>query len=328
MGTQNPSAPSCAASPVPANVDPSVAVTAAVTATVDDATAAVARPGIVHANIRHTSRFTVVGNHLAQHRGLTLTAIGLALHIQSLPAGAKVTIKALAARFPEGETRIAAALRELETHGYLARIRKRLPSGRIVTHTISYNQPRTAITSASEPPQAPEPPQTSVPPPAPASTPAPDPLPEPAKTPAPTAAPAPAPRPVPREPLPEPRTHDLERHRTAAALLAELRRHEPRLLLAERDVRRLAPAAAAWLERGATPDAVRHALTARVPDDLKHPAALLAHRLTALLPSPLPPSPAAVRPAPFQTCEGCDRAFRAAEPGHCRDCRPDNRKAA
>ena len=61
----------------------------------------------------------MIGNHLAQHPDLSGLAIGLAVHIQSLPSGTKVDIKTLAARFPEGTTRIAAALRELETHGYL-----------------------------------------------------------------------------------------------------------------------------------------------------------------------------------------------------------------
>ncbi|GGR74004.1 hypothetical protein GCM10010269_11240 [Streptomyces humidus] len=61
----------------------------------------------------------MIGNHLAQHPDLSGLAIGLAVHIQSLPAGARVDIKTLAARFPEGPTRTAAALRELETHGYL-----------------------------------------------------------------------------------------------------------------------------------------------------------------------------------------------------------------
>ncbi|GAB2722219.1 hypothetical protein ACFPZJ_31590 [Streptomyces bullii] len=63
------------------------------------------------------------------------------MHLQSLPAGARVDIKTLAARFLEGTTRIAAALRELETHGYLRRVRERVPGGRIVTRTISCNQP-------------------------------------------------------------------------------------------------------------------------------------------------------------------------------------------
>lgn len=100
-----------------------------------------ASSGVVHDNSRHTSRFTVMGNHLTQHRELSLTAIGLAAHIQSLPAGVRIGIKDLAGRFPESEARIAAALRELEAHGYLRRTRTRLSNGRIVTRTVSCNQP-------------------------------------------------------------------------------------------------------------------------------------------------------------------------------------------
>ncbi|MFK4066141.1 helix-turn-helix domain-containing protein [Streptomyces sp. NPDC029674] len=282
MAFQHPSAPSRAKSSVPADTP---------------------RSGVVHVNARHTARYTVVGNHLAQHRELSLLAIGLAVHIQSLPAGARIGIKFLAARFPESEHRIAGALRELERHGYLARTRERLPGGEVVTRTVSYNQPGTR-------PDA-----------------------EPALVPAPAPEqPARADRvPPPREPLPEPDTPDLDRHRAATELLSGLRHHDPRLLLAERDVRRLTPAAAAWLERGAAPDAVRRTLAAALPDDLRHPAALLAHRLTALLPPPLPAGPAGAAPArpdPLQNCEGCDRAFRAPTPGRCRDCRPGLRRAA
>ncbi|MFE8942536.1 hypothetical protein [Streptomyces sp. NPDC007856] len=73
--------------------------------------------GLIHEHTRHTTRLTVIGNHLAQHPELSGLAIGLGVHIQSLSPGARVDIKTLAARFPEGATRIAAALRELETHG-------------------------------------------------------------------------------------------------------------------------------------------------------------------------------------------------------------------
>ncbi|MFP3988539.1 hypothetical protein U9R90_13700, partial [Streptomyces sp. E11-3] len=127
---------------------------------------------------------------------------------------------------------------------------------------------------------------------------------------------------TPPPPLPEPETPDPDRLHAGAELLADLHRHEPRLLLAERDVHRLTPAAAAWLERGASPDAVRRTLTARLPEPLGHPAGLLAHRLTALLPPPLPTGPRG--PDPLQTCEECDRAFCAPEPGHCLDCRTDS----
>ncbi|MGW8882606.1 hypothetical protein, partial [Streptomyces mirabilis] len=284
-----------------------------------------------------------------------------ATHIQSLPAGAGIGIKLLADRFPESEARIAAALRELEAHGYLKRTRERLPSGRVVTRTVSYNQPvtdgrpvamprphprpqsqqrkpRPVHLVPEPPPPAPAAPTPAVPaPPAPVpATPAPAPCaPAPAPAAPAPATPAPAPRPEPgaptpvppRPPLPRPQAHDPDRHRAASALLADLRRHEPRLLLGEADTQRLAPAVATWLERDAHPDTIRHTLTTDLPAPLKHPAKLLRHRITALLPPPLPDAQdvALARPGviviPLQNCDHCDRAFRSRHPGHCRDCR-------
>ncbi|HET6857316.1 MAG TPA: helix-turn-helix domain-containing protein [Streptomyces sp.] len=252
------------------------------------------RSGVIHVNVRHSSRYTVVGNHLAQHRDLSLLAIGLAVHIQSLPTGARIGIKLLAARFPESEHRIAGALRELESHGYLARTRERLAGGKVVTRTVSYNQPGAEPTEpAARPATPPEPPPTP-----------------------------------PARPLPQPASADLARHRTAIDLLTDLHRHDPRLLLAERDVRRLAPGVEAWLEAGARPGAVQRTLTATVPDALKHPAGLLAYRLTELMPPFLPTPPPAAIPDPLQNCDACDRAFRAPSPGCCRECRPDSTEAA
>ncbi|TXS55468.1 helix-turn-helix domain-containing protein, partial [Streptomyces sp. t39] len=243
-------------------------------------------------NAIHTTRFTIVGNHLAQHGQLSLTAIGLAVHIQSLPDGAKVGIKVLADRFPESEARIASALRELEEHSYLARTVERLPEGRVVTRTVSYNHPDVAAGSVTPAPQA-QPqrsPEPVAPPPAPEPV-APPPTPTPAPRPAPSAEPPSAPRRAPsaeppsaepspalapappRPPLPQPRNPDPELHRIAAELLAGLRRDDPRLLLGEADVGRLAPAVAAWLEREITPGAVRHALTSGLPHPVKRPAA-------------------------------------------------------
>ncbi|MFF7136717.1 MULTISPECIES: helix-turn-helix domain-containing protein [unclassified Streptomyces] len=252
--------------------------------------------GLVHENARHTERFTVIGNHLAQHPELSLVARGLALYIQSLPAGASVDIKTLASRFPEGRDRIAAALRDLETHGYLRRTRERIPGGRIVTRTVSCNRPghrgRTGEDQAPGPPKKRQPPRKKL---------------------------LPA---VPQPGYPAPAL--IQR---AIDLLSTLRRHDPRLLLSATDTEHLAPGVAAWLERDLTPTAVRDALTARLPmEPLHRPAALLAHRLTAQLP-PLPPirPPAPPREIvhPLQKCDGCNRAFRAPDPGRCRDCRGD-----
>ncbi|MCX5111551.1 helix-turn-helix domain-containing protein [Streptomyces sp. NBC_00378] len=324
MATPQVTAPPCAPSPVPGDTTPS--------------------PGVIHINFRHAAGFTVIGNHLAQHRGLSLTAIGLAAHIQSLPAGARIGIKRLAERFPESETRVAAALRELEAHGYLHRSRVRLADGRIVTRTVSYNQPGAATHPVTTPhprtatpskpaaqPTPPPPPRVTTPEP----RPAPPPAPQPQSHPTPALVPAPTARTTPPPPLPQPQELTPELQRVATALLADLRRHAPQLVLSENDIHTLAPGVATWLERDAHPDTIRHTLTTDLPNPLKHPAKLLRHRITTLLPPPLPGAQdvvALARPGviviPLQNCDHCDRAFRSRHPGHCRDCRTDLHTAA
>ncbi|MFD7718172.1 helix-turn-helix domain-containing protein [Streptomyces sp. NPDC059814] len=286
--------------------------------------------GVLHVNVRHVSGFTVIGNHLAQHHELSLVAIGLAAHIQSLPAGAKVGIKVLTDRFPESEARITAALHELEAGGYLRRGRVRLPSGRVVTRTVSYNQPGAAASTTtarqprpqprrSTPPTAP-----TAPPPREATPPAAPPPPAPVHVPPPT-----APRTPPR-PLPQPHAPTEELYRAASALLADLRRHVPQLGLTRGDITTLAPGIATWLERDTHPDTIRHALTSDLPAPVKHPAKLLRHRITTLLPPPLPGTADLTPPRrrtvviPLQNCHTCERAFRAPHPGHCRDCRTEH----
>ncbi|MFG2296580.1 helix-turn-helix domain-containing protein [Streptomyces sp. NPDC048603] len=267
--------------------------------------------GIQHDNRVLRDRYVKIANHLAQHRELSITAIGLATHIQSLPTGAKVTIKSLSERFPEGEVRIAAALRELEEHGYLRRYRDRLPSGRMVSHVVSYNVPH-ALRRDDEP--APEPPA---------------PLREAPETPEAPEPEAPDGPTLPATPaLPQPSAEATpELHAQAAELLARLRLRDPRLILSERDVNRLAPAATAWLERGVRPAVVSGVLSEGLPPEpIRAPAALLAHRLRELLPPVLPaahpsaPLPPDLTIHPLRTCDDCDLAFRAPAPGRCVDC--------
>jgi hypothetical protein len=292
MDTENPSAPSCAES---RNTGKNHS-----------------RPGgLTHENVRHTTRFTVIGNHLAQHRELSLLAIGLGVHIQSLPKGARVDIKSLTARFPEGSTRIAAGLRELEAHGYLRRERSRVRGGRMVTRTVSCNQPgrhdpRPAAAERAEHAEHAEHARD-------AATPA-----KPKKARGPR-KPLPA---VPRPAYPAPALLQ-----AATDLLAGLRRYDSALLLSACDTAHLAPGVAAWLERDVSRAAVCRTLTADLPPEgLRRPAAFLAHRLTALLPPPPPfrepASPPPPAPGEMRNCDGCDRGIRSPEPdARCRDCR-------
>ncbi|MFD4502133.1 helix-turn-helix domain-containing protein [Streptomyces sp. NPDC058457] len=280
MDTKNPSAPSCAKPRVAAKKHPNRG----------------SGGGLIHENTRHTSHFVVIGNDLAQHPDLSGLAVGIGVHIQSLPTGARVDIKTLAERLKEGRTRIAAALRELEAVGYLRRERVRLPDGRIITRTVFCNRP--GHSSGARRPEAaarPKPPQ------------------KPARKALP---------PVPRPACPSPAL--LQK---ALDLLADLRRHDSRLLLSAVEADHLAPGVAAWLERDIAPSAVRHALTADLPaEPLHRPAALLAHRLTDRLPAPPPfraPAPPPAAPTRIHNCDSCDRGFRAPAPGLCRDCRTD-----
>ncbi|MFZ4277773.1 hypothetical protein ACOZFM_34270 [Streptomyces arboris] len=186
--------------------------------------------GVVHINIRLTDGYSIISNRLSQHRDLSLLAIGLGTHIQSLPAGRRIGIKVLAAIFPESEAAIAAGLRELEQHGFLRRTRERLGGGRVATRTESYNHPEAAAPRAGaapvrdgergpvrdrgpvlvpEPEPEPEPEPVLEPGAEPVREPEPGPEPEPEPEPVPEPeaepAPEPEPEPVPEEPDPAPR---------------------------------------------------------------------------------------------------------------------------
>lgn len=104
--------------------------------------------GVTHVRTYQPERYTIIGNHLAQHRQSSLVAIGLAVYILSLPDGAPSDIRTLAARFPEGRDRIGFALRELEACGYLARVRERVDGGRFVTRTYAYEVPGEPVPAA------------------------------------------------------------------------------------------------------------------------------------------------------------------------------------
>ncbi|GGS85508.1 hypothetical protein [Streptomyces chromofuscus] len=284
------------------------------------ADAGVPTSGVIHVRTRLTADFTVIANALAQRRGSAVT-VGVAAYILSLPDGAPVTITALCEHFTEGEILISRALREWEEAGYLERRRERLPSGQIRTRTYFYDVPGSDGTDGpDEPDGPPEPPKPPRPRRRPAAGEAPS-------LSAPTTEAAPAPAPDARERAEEP-TPLADADPQAVAVLSALRRVDPRLVLSAREAARLAPAVSEWLAAGVGAREITELLTTRLPDRFRaRPASVLAFRLRETpLPAPHPPPlPETIeRPIvlPFQTCDGCERAFRAPEPGrHCRDCR-------
>ncbi|MFD7665530.1 hypothetical protein [Streptomyces sp. NPDC059788] len=295
-------------------------------------------------------RYVIIGNHLAQHRELSAMAIGIATYILSLPDGSPVDIVTLAKRFPEGRERIAAALRQLEDRGYIERARQRGDRGRFRTVTYAYANPETPDEPPDNTPTTPTTtPATNLPP----QPQAPPPIPKPRTTPPPPAAPPPAPasrprapgtpallaptpldlaeltyrgfvqappRPAPEPPPATPAQPSPKPSAAALDVLSGLRADDPRLLLSQRDVHRLAPSVARWLERGVSPESVRRALTADLPPRVKIPAAFVAHRLDDLLPPPLPEPPAQPHVLPLRNCPECDLAFRSAHADLCNPC--------
>ncbi|WP_445526540.1 hypothetical protein [Streptomyces cyslabdanicus] len=265
--------------------------------------------GVIHVRTRLTADFTVISNALAQRPGSAVT-IGVAAYIASLPDGSAVTINALCAHFAEGEILISRALRELEAAGYLERRRERTPTGQVRTRTYFSDVPggSPAPDSPPEPPKPPRPRKRLAVP----------------ESPAPALADAGSKTVV---ATPDPGAVLTDADPAAIALLTALRRVDPRLVLSTQEASRLAPAVAEWLAAGVGPREITELLTVRLPDRFRaRPASVLAFRLreTPLpAPSPAPIQPSAERPVvpPFQTCDGCERAFRAPAPGHCRDCR-------
>lgn len=255
--------------------------------------------GVIHVRTRLTADFTVISNDLAQRRGSAVT-IGVAAYIASVPDSTPVTITALCEHFDEGEILISRALRELEAAGYLERRRERTPTGQVRTRTYFYDVPGADVDGP--PPEPPKP-----------RRPRKQPVRETAQ--APVAAEANTPIAL------------AEADPRAIAVLAALRRVDPRLVLSEQEAARLAPAVTRWLAAGLLPTQIADHLTARLPDHLlTRPAGILAYRLRE---TPLPCAPATSaepprhHPAvvPMWNCDGCDRGFRAPEPGRCRDCR-------
>ncbi|MFE3298463.1 helix-turn-helix domain-containing protein [Streptomyces sp. NPDC059201] len=314
---------------------------------------------MVHETTRHTRDFTVISNRLLQHRHLGGVAIAVGCHMMSVAEGTSVTIRSLNERLGFSRQKIADALHALEEYGYVRRTVIRTAQGRLITQTTVYHNPNT-------PPPKPPPNPTPAPPPKPKPTPEPTPKPEPNPEPAPNPEPEPAPKPEPDPtpppapepdpdpapppppppapkppspprplpPVPHPGFPAGELLRSALLVLIGLRETDPRLYCSEADAAHLTPGVAAWLERGASPETIRHALTTDLPTPLRRPAALLAHRLATHLPpapplhpteppatpDPDPDSAPTPAPLPIHECLNCRAPFRSAQPAYCTEC--------
>ena len=94
--------------------------------------------------------YTVMSNHHLRNAGLSLKSKGLLSMMLSLPDEWNYTTRGLAAICREGVDSIGAALKELETHGYIRRTQLRDEKGKITdTEYVIYEMPQ------CEPPSSP-----------------------------------------------------------------------------------------------------------------------------------------------------------------------------
>ena len=93
--------------------------------------------------IEKTRDYTVMSNHHLKDRTLTLKSKGLLSMMLSLPEEWNYTTRGLAAICREGVDSIGAALKELETHGYIRRTQLRDGKGKITdTEYVIYETPQ------------------------------------------------------------------------------------------------------------------------------------------------------------------------------------------
>ncbi|MEU3708997.1 hypothetical protein [Streptomyces catenulae] len=261
----------------------------------------------VHRN-RHERAFTVIPNAAARHDRLSLTAVGLLVRLLSLPDGASVTVEKVTEQVDEGKMSVAKAFKALEKAGYLRRHRTQDPdTGRWRTQTHVSDIPMNHIPAVGDPDTRPvgDPPKGE-------KNQAKNLLPEP-QTKADGDEPAEASdqeegiehqeQTTPTAPA------DAETGR-AASVLAKLGEIDRRLALGGADVLRLAPLAAEWLAEGHTQHKVIDLLTARLPERIDSPAALVSYRLKSHRPAkPTPKQPPA--PDTRARCQQCEAVFPA-----------------
>ena len=217
--------------------------------------------------------FTTLGNEVLRDNRLSFCARGILGHLLSLPDGQRGDIRTLADRTPEGRERVASALRELETFGYLKREVKRTPEGKLYTETDVFDTPEGPSAQVAPNPGLPGSGGLN------ASSDGDHHLNQ-----------------RDEEPIhPAPTVEDVEAGRegdgdeeteAGAELLARVARTESKLSLGRGEALRLAPLVTEWRRRGASDLHVINALTAGLPrGGVHHPVRFIETRLRSKMPA-------------------------------------------
>jgi DNA-binding MarR family transcriptional regulator len=251
---------------------------------------------------------TIIPSETARDHGISFTARGILAYVLSLPNGSQETLKSLTEASSEGRERVSRALKELETAGYLKRLRVRGEGGRMTT-LVSWSDVRENAAEEIKPQAAPDAGNPAV------GSSAHNPLGGKDLT-------------LPTNPQTavtvESATEGREGGEISRSenLLAALGRDEPKLHLGARDIRALSPLVDEWFSLGADERRVTAVLTLGLPERINHPAGLLRKRLVEKMPMRPLEAPAAPPEAPRLRCPVCERIKAPhASAGLCEHCR-------
>jgi hypothetical protein len=275
---------------------------------------------------QHDRDFTVMPNTILRHKKLSLTARGLLGHLLSLPDGAKMTVEKICAEVEEGRERVRKAMAQLETLGYVRRVRRQLEGGLWSTVLHVSDVPMIELPAELPNDRFPtvgEPKSRAV-----------GGSPVGGKTLKKELPPTPVAEKAAEQSSEQGGEGDsLQREKgqseqvdRALSLLRRLGLSEPRLEVSAAHGMDIAPLVVEWFARGLTDLEVRNALTAGLPEQVKSPRALLRHRLVAMLPEQRYAAPAAAPAAPaarrWVECAECGLPLpKGAPAGFCRDCK-------
>mgnify|MGYP000541174103 CR=1 FL=1 len=81
---------------------------------------------------RHAGNFTQIPNSLIRNEHLSLKALGVIVHLLSLPPGYRISLEGLCAARKEGETAMRTAIKQLESLNYMRIVRDRSASGQFI----------------------------------------------------------------------------------------------------------------------------------------------------------------------------------------------------
>lgn len=90
---------------------------------------------------RPRENFTVIRNDVLTDNRLGWRARGLLVYLLSKPDNWRTTTANLASQSPDGIHAVRSAMTQLETYGYIRRIKQQDSAGLWSTHTLIYDQP-------------------------------------------------------------------------------------------------------------------------------------------------------------------------------------------